>query len=126
MAQVKRNKSRRENLRRQTPRSLRTFLLVQQFAAEEIGARIKQARKERGLTQEELAEMASFSTRSLQDYENGVTIPYRHMAEISRLLGRPVEWFLYGDGGGEPDELTAKVERIEALLEELLRRRQSH
>jgi transcriptional regulator with XRE-family HTH domain len=99
---------------------------VQQFAAEEIGARIQQARKERGLTQEELAEMASFSKRSLQDYETGVTIPYRHMAEISRLLGRSVEWFLYGDEAAETQaDLMAKVDRLEGLLEELLRRRET-
>ena len=122
MAQVKRNESRRENLRRQTPRSLRAFILVQQFAAEEIGARIQQARKERGLTQEELAEMASFSKRSLQDYETGVTIPYRHLAEIARLLGKTVEWFLYGDeaaNAGELEAIRAELVEMRRLLEAL-------
>lgn len=85
-------------------RNFRTFLLMQQFAADEIGARIAQARKERGLTQEQLAGMASFSQRSLQDYERGVTIPYRHMRELAKLLRRPEEWFLYGDP--EPAERT--------------------
>jgi transcriptional regulator with XRE-family HTH domain len=69
---------------------------MQQFEAQEIGERIKQARLEQGLTQEELAVLASFSKRSLQDYEAGLTIPYRHLSELSRLLNRPKEWFLYG------------------------------
>jgi len=82
-------------------RSFRTFLLMAQFEAREIGARIAQARKERGLTQEQLAEMAPFSKRSLQDYENGTTIPYRHLRDLGRLLQRPEEWFLYGDSQEE-------------------------
>lgn len=97
-------------------RNLRTFLLMEQFAAREIGARIAQARKERGMTQEEFAELTSFSKRSLQDYENGVTIPYRHLREISRLLSRPEEWFLYGD----PDEGTTSIQSdITALRSEV-------
>lgn len=82
-----------------------------QFEAKEIGQRIALARNESGLTQEDLAEMASFSKRSLQDYETGVTIPYKHMKEISRLLKRPVEWFLHG----EPDSAKADAATIQSL-----------
>jgi transcriptional regulator with XRE-family HTH domain len=93
---------------------------VQQFEAQEIGARIRQARLERGLTQESLAEMASFSKRSLQDYEAGQTIPYRQLREFSRLLNRPEEWFLYGDeksSGLDEDRLREIVrEELEAAL----------
>ncbi len=68
--------------------------------------------------------MASFSKRSLQDYETGVTTPYRQLREIGKLLGRPVEWFLYGDdyAGSEPnrarvvDELRDLVGRLEAIV----------
>src|SRR3954471_19120300 len=83
------------------PRNFRTFLLMAQFEAAEIGARIRQARNERGLSQDELAAMASFSKRSLQDYEAGVTIPYRHLREFGRLLNKPEEWFLYGEAEKE-------------------------
>jgi transcriptional regulator with XRE-family HTH domain len=119
MAQVKHREPRGGNLRRQTPRSLRAFLLVQQFEAGEIGARIQQARKERGLTQEELAEMASFSKRSLQDYETGVTIPHQHMAEIGRLLRKPVEWFLYGDDKDEAGKLDEVLSQLQRLRDEV-------
>jgi transcriptional regulator with XRE-family HTH domain len=78
---------------------------MSQFEAREIGKRIAEARILASLTQEELAEMASFSKRSLQDYETGVTIPYRHMREISRLLGREVEWFLHGKASVPDDRL---------------------
>lgn len=80
-----------------TTRTFRSFLLMSQLEAQEIGARIKQKRLERGMTQEELAQTASFSARSLQDYENGVTIPYKHFQELGRLLDVSHEWFMYGD-----------------------------
>jgi transcriptional regulator with XRE-family HTH domain len=104
-------------------RNFRTFLLMQQFEAREIGARIRQARLERGLTQEELAALTSFSKRSLQDYESGETIPYRHIGELSRILGRPQEWFLYGDetvSVGEERIREIFREEIEAALSRLL------
>lgn len=102
-------------------------LLMQQFAAQEIGERIRLARKERGLTQEELASMASFSTRSLQDYEKGVTTPYRHLRELSRLLGRKEAWFLYGEEDEFEDprvlrlleSLEAEVKRLHGLNDEI-------
>lgn len=97
-------------------RNFRTFLLMQQFAAKEIGARIRQARLERGMTQEQLAEISSFSKRSLQNYETGVTIPYRHLRELARLLRRREEWFLYGN---EANPLPPEVERFEALADRL-------
>lgn len=100
-------------------RTFRTFLLMVQLEAEAIGERIAQARLEAGMTQEELAELATFSKRSLQDYETGVTIPYRHMREISALLGRPVEWFLHGakESREEPPLTEAFVDRLEAAVE---------
>jgi transcriptional regulator with XRE-family HTH domain len=70
---------------------------VDEHLAEEVGVRIAQARHACGLTQDELASLAPFSKRSLQDYEAGSTSALRHLRDLSLLLGRPVEWFLYGD-----------------------------
>jgi len=95
---------------------------MSQLQAREIGARIEQKRKERGLTQEELAEMTSFSKRSLQDYENGVTIPYKHFAEIGRLLNTPSEWFLYGPAENEPDDRISDLREEVAEIREMLAR----
>lgn len=86
-----------------------------QFEAREIGARIAQARREAGLTQEQLAEIAPFSQRSLQDYERGLVIPYRQMRELAKLLGKPVEWFLHG----EPEDEATIVERLDSIDERL-------
>ena len=57
------------------------------FTAREVGARIAAMRRERGFTQEELAALAPFSKRSLQDYEAGISLPYRHLRDLSSLLG---------------------------------------
>ncbi len=79
-------------------RTFRTFLLMQQFAAHEIGQRIAQARKEAGgITQEDLADALDVSKRSLQDYEAGVTIPWKHFTKLTAITGRQLEWFLHGD-----------------------------
>ena len=106
-------------------RNFRTFLLMQQFEAEVIGARIKQARKEAGMTQEDLAAVCSFSKRSLQDYEYGVTIPYRHLTELALILRRSVAWFLHGAEADRPPEedaaLADRMTAVEAQLQELVR-----
>ena len=116
MAQVKHRRRTTQDLAATSSREFRTFLLMAQFEAREIGARIQQARKERGLSQEELAEMASFSKRSLQDYETGETIPYRHFRELGRLLDKQPEWFLYGDRDRDDG-----ADRDDAELRELVR-----
>jgi transcriptional regulator with XRE-family HTH domain len=96
-----------------------------EFTAREIGARIAEARRERGLTQEQLATMASFSKRSLQDYETGVSVPYRHLRELNSLLGRPVDWFLHGDqrsalvGGDRLDRFEEKLEQVFRAVQDL-------
>lgn len=89
---------------------------MEQFEAAEVGKRIAQARLELGLTQEQLAEIASFSKRSLQDYEGGVTIPYKHLREIGRLLKRPVHWFLHGDDEAATALDPKVVERLGAAV----------
>lgn len=123
MTHVKRREAATRKLAATKSRTFRSFLLVAQLEAGEIGDRIRRARVEAGLTQEALAEMASFSKRSLQDYEGGVTIPYRHFRELAGLLNKEPAWFLYGDGEeevGEPDaEVVARLDRIEQVLAEL-------
>ena len=89
---------------------------MDEFAVREVGARIAQARRERGLTQEELAVISSFSKRALQDYEAGLRVPYRHMPELSSLLRRSVEWFLHGDRSAvNGDRLDRLEERLDVL-----------
>ena len=81
--------------------------------AVEVGRRIVQARKELGLTQEELAELAGVSQRSMQAYETGEVIPYRKMREIAGVVQRSTSWILHGEEGETPED------RIDALEEQI-------
>lgn len=119
--QVKRSVSATQKAAATKGRNFRSFLLVSQFEAQSIGARLAQARREAGLTQEQVGDVATFSKRSLQDYEAGVTIPYKHLRELGSIYKREVAWFLHGD----PDELSEdRLLGIEAQLVEALDRLQ--
>lgn len=106
---------RRKNLSATDARNLRTLLLLSVFEPQDIGARIATARKEAGLTQEELADLVQVSTRSLQGYEAGDVVPYRHISKLGEVLKRPVAWILHGES--EPEE--TRLDRIEAQLAEI-------
>lgn len=74
-----------------------------------VGGRIAQARKQRGLTQRQLAEGLGVTVRSVQSYESGAVLPYRHLARLGALLHRSPAWFLHGRTSGveERDALVA-------------------
>jgi len=69
------------------------------LAATDIGRQIAAARQQRGLTQRELARLLALSERSVQGYEAGAVVPYKHLPELGRVLGRPPEWFLLPSNG---------------------------
>lgn len=96
--------------------------------AREVGARIVSARKEKLLTQVELAEIVGVSQRSMQAYEVGETVPYRKIREIARVLERPVEYFLYGEAAFvAPEErlesMEKTIQRLAEAIESLSRKR---
>jgi transcriptional regulator with XRE-family HTH domain len=80
------------------------------------GRRIAQARRERRLTQAELAARIGVSPRSVHAYESGSVVPYRHLAALERELGRPTSWLLAGTSadGGVPslDEVAGELGRL--------------
>lgn len=79
-------------------RSFRTFLLMRQFEQREIGARIARARKMAGdMTQDELADLLNVSKRSVQDYEAGITVPWKHFQLLEDAFKKPLTWFLHGE-----------------------------
>ncbi|NUR77057.1 MAG: helix-turn-helix transcriptional regulator [Thermoleophilia bacterium] len=80
-----------------------------------IGGRIARARKEHGLTQEELAALVGVSPRSIQGYEAGKVVPYRRLGRIAEVTDRQLHWLLEGDG--EP--VADVVEQLARLVEEL-------
>jgi transcriptional regulator with XRE-family HTH domain len=108
-------------------RNLRTLLLLSVFEGQEIGARIKRAREEKGLRQEDLADLINVSTRTIQGYEAGETSQYRRLKAIGEVTGRPVEWFLHGDRPEDVEattvaELRAEVAAVRLLVERILER----
>jgi transcriptional regulator with XRE-family HTH domain len=86
---------------------------------ERIGPRIAQARREAGMTQAQLADELGVTTRSLQGYEAGKVIPYRHLHRLAEATGRTREWFLRGDSEAEVTALGEVGERLVALVEQI-------
>ena len=57
-----------------------------------LGERIKQARKNKGLTQEELADLLNITARGLQNYERNTRQPRIEMLnKIAKILRVPLE-----------------------------------
>lgn len=101
-------------------RTFRTFLLMQQFAAREIGERIALARKEAGaMTQQQLAELLNVSTRSVQDYEAGTTIPWPYFQRLETIFKHSMMWFLHGDEDGQPAEVQRLLQELSESVDRL-------
>jgi transcriptional regulator with XRE-family HTH domain len=85
-----------------------------------VGRRIARARYEAGwMTQKTLAELLCVCKRSVQAYEAGRTIPYRHLHRLGQIFERPPSWFLYGDepvedGSSPADRDSEIVKRLDA------------
>jgi transcriptional regulator with XRE-family HTH domain len=90
-----------------------------------IGWRIARARKERGLTQEELAELIGVSPRSIQGYEAGKVVPYRRLAQLAEVTNRELVWILEGDVAAtaidDPEVLERLVTAVEDVSEQAKR-----
>ncbi len=86
-----------------------------------VGMRIAQARRESGMTQNELAAALDVTVRSIQNYESGVSVPYRHLRTIESLTHKRPGWILDGDGDGTLDgkitQLQATIEKHQAAME---------
>ena len=81
----------------------------------DIGARIAAARREAGLTQRELADRLGVTTRSVQNYESGAVIPYKHLRRIETLARKRVGWILAGDP--VEDSVAATIVRLHEAME---------
>lgn len=94
----------------------------------EICARIKEARIEAGMTQDEMADLLGMGMRGYQNYES-IRVPFRRLDEIAKLTGTTQEWLLRGDDPAEASnpsqleiaELRQDVRDLRASVEELLR-----
>jgi transcriptional regulator with XRE-family HTH domain len=93
--------------------------------ASAIGERIARARKESGLTQEELASRVGVTARSIQGYEAGKVVPYRHLSRLAEITDRELAWFLESDDEAALAQVAARlVSLVEELAEEARRIRE--
>lgn len=115
-----RSQDARRQLSATEARNLRRLLLLNVFEPESIGERIKQAREQAGLRQEDLADLLGVATRTVQNYEGAATKPFKQLNAIAAATGTTTEWLLHGDSSsGEDGDGTAGVASIDHRLEEL-------
>ena len=63
----------------------------------QIGARIRQARLSRGITQEKMAEILDISTTHYQNIEYGkYNVGYCHLEKISKMFDLTTDYLLFG------------------------------
>nr|WP_320011285.1 helix-turn-helix transcriptional regulator [uncultured Desulfobulbus sp.] len=83
--------------------------------------RIKEIRKELGLTQKEMADKIGVSLRTQQRYEEGSKAPEIHLLIDLALIGYNLHWLITGDGHKrlkpKPEE-NSYLKEIEIWLEE--------
>lgn len=90
---------------------------------EEIPGRIRQARIEAGLTQNEIAELLDVAMRTWQNYESH-RVPWSLINQIAKITGKSPEWLLHGEPEPTPDLMgnlgrADQLDRIERRLEAL-------
>jgi transcriptional regulator with XRE-family HTH domain len=91
----------------------------------QTGTRLAAARREAHLSQRTLAAELGVSVRTMQNYEAGRFVPYRHLDALSRVLGRSPSWLLYGREQPDTDRLLASIrDQREQLLLNLERLRE--
>ena len=77
---------------------------------ERVGLRIRAIRKQRKLTQDQLAEKLGRSVEAISNLERGVSHPsFETLEGLSATLGVPVKEFFEFEGGGEISPKRAKL-----------------
>lgn len=85
--------------------------------ADTLADRLRAARKEAGLTQEELAEAAHTTQSVIQKIENGHSKRPRRINDIAAVLGVSPGWLLFGaEAEEELDEYAMAVARAVMML----------
>lgn len=82
-----------------------------------LAKRIKKARKDRGLSQQDLAELLNITNKAISSYEVGRASPsIETLREISRITYRPISYFI---NEGDPDDITLQI-KLKTIERELL------
>jgi|GEM_PF-2432559 len=79
-----------------------------QKAMKTLGERLKNALKDRGISESRLAEMVGASQQAINFIANGTTKNPRNLGKIAKALGVNEAWLRYGSQGGDsaPEEMT--------------------
>lgn len=84
----------------------------------EVGKRVKQIRRELGVSQVRLAEMLGMGAPTLAKTEKGIrAIKNDELLKLSKLCGRSIEWILTGDGNEERKDKRAYTSEEWAHME---------
>jgi transcriptional regulator with XRE-family HTH domain len=92
----------------------------------QIGQRIAQARRQKGYTQKQMAEIVGVSARMMRNIEAGARGPYKYLAQISEATAKPLEWFhgvAFGDQSREMAKLRDRVAELESKVDGLASQR---
>lgn len=83
-----------------------------------VGGRIRAARKDAGLTQDQLAGMIDKSVETISNLERGHTAPsLETIGLVAKALKQPAEWFLSGYSDRRNSGMTSTLRtEIEVLI----------
>lgn len=91
---------RRRKLTATTANAARSLaLLMDELQEGAICARIKKAREEAELSQDQLAELLGVIKRTIQNYESE-RVPWRSLGKIGEITGKSTKWLLHGEEDG--------------------------
>ena len=83
-----------------------------------LATKLKQARKDRGLSQKEMGTALKLSDKAVSAYEVGRAVPsIDTLREVSKVTYKPLSYFI--DEDSEEQELEAKLHGIEQELAEI-------
>ena len=83
-----------------------------------IGERVRRVRQERGLSQEQLAELCGAKQQSIQVLEKGEVHRPRYVMELAKALKVNGDWLVHGEGKSPPKRQTKATKGTLKPLEE--------
>ncbi len=86
---------------------------------EKIGKFLAECRKNKNMTQEELAELLNVSNKSVSRWENGKTMPdYSLLKDLCKILEIDVNEFLSGERIKKEEIETRRIDNLDMILNE--------
>ncbi len=110
----------------QTLEPTKLFIMDQEHFFKDLGKRLSELRKERGLTQVQLAELSNCSQQLIASYEAGcLNIPVWRLLNIADALGLSLDNILKGSSAADRKRgPSSKLDRLTDQIIKLPRSRQ--